>query len=366
MAHDVFISHSAKDKVTADAVCALLEAEGIRCWMAPRDILPGSDWGEAIIDAIEGCRIMVLIFSSHSNRSTQIKREIERAVHKEKIIIPFRIEDVAPAKSLEYFISTSHWLDAITAPLEAHIAYLHKTIQSLLADTGASVSMQGMTAPGPETHAPQHGDRLEKTVTLSLRFRMVSGAAILLLTALGLFFYLRQPERIQGISELPHGTAYENSGGLQNTNGEGLPAWSEMLDEARRLRYLGRTEEALAAYSRYADRFEAVYPSTRNYITAVQAFTLQKEIIGYQGGVYIYDILPEGTARKAGLDVGDIIVAYADHRTESTRSFVTAHSGVTPGTPVWIKFLRMDAAGHFLEKEATISHDVLGVKIMDF
>ncbi len=40
MAHDVFISHSAKDKATADAVCAVLEAEGIRCWIAPRDVLP--------------------------------------------------------------------------------------------------------------------------------------------------------------------------------------------------------------------------------------------------------------------------------------------------------------------------------------
>ena len=50
MAHDVFISYSTKDKPTADAACAALEAKGIRCWIAPRDILPGSDWGEAIID----------------------------------------------------------------------------------------------------------------------------------------------------------------------------------------------------------------------------------------------------------------------------------------------------------------------------
>ena len=375
MAHDVFISHSVKDKITADAVCAQLEAERIRCWIAPRDIVPGSDWGEAIIEAIEGCRIMVLIFSSHANRSTQIKREIERAVHKEKIIIPFRIEKVAPAKPLEYFISTSHWLDAFTSPLEAHIAYLHRTIQRLLADTGASVSRQRMTSSGSETHAPQHAAQLEKTNTLSLRFLMVPAVAVLLLTALLLFFYLRQPERVPGISEPPPGTAYENrslltassdSDALHNTNGIRPPTWSGILDEARRLRYLGRKEEALAAYSRYADRFEEVYPSTRNYITAVQAFTIQNEIIGYQGGVYIYDILPGGTARKAGLDVGDIIVAYADHRTVSTRSFVTAHSGVVPGKTARINFLRMDAAGHFVVKEVTIAHDVLGIKIMDF
>ncbi len=69
MAHDVFISYSNHDKPTADAICAALEANGIRCWIAPRDILPGSDWGEAIIDAIHACRAMLLIFSSSSNAS---------------------------------------------------------------------------------------------------------------------------------------------------------------------------------------------------------------------------------------------------------------------------------------------------------
>src|SRR5262245_10875317 len=103
MAHDVFISYSSKDKPVADAVCANLEANGIRCWIAPRDILPGQDWGESIIDAINQSRIMVLVFSSSANTSPQIKREVERSVSKGIPIIPFRIEDVPLSKSLEYF-----------------------------------------------------------------------------------------------------------------------------------------------------------------------------------------------------------------------------------------------------------------------
>ena len=133
MAHDVFISYSNKDKPTADAVCAALEANGIRCWIAPRDILPGSDWGEAIIDAIHGCRAMLLIFSSNSNASAQIKREVERSVNAGIPVVPFRIEDVMPSKTLEYFISTQHWLDALTPPLEQHLHYLVNTMRAILA-----------------------------------------------------------------------------------------------------------------------------------------------------------------------------------------------------------------------------------------
>ena len=103
--HDVFICYSARDKTVATAICAVLEAEGVRCWMAPRDIVPGADWGESIIDAINDARAMVLVFSSNANDAQQqIKREVERAVNKSMPVIPFRIENVMPTKSLEYFL----------------------------------------------------------------------------------------------------------------------------------------------------------------------------------------------------------------------------------------------------------------------
>lgn len=132
MAHDVFISHSSQDKTIADAVCAMLESRGIRCWIAPRDILPGTDWGESIIDGINESRLMVLVFTTNANKSSQITHEVERAVHKGIPIIPFRIEDITPSKSLEYFISTPHWLDALTPPLEQHLGRLAETVKLLI------------------------------------------------------------------------------------------------------------------------------------------------------------------------------------------------------------------------------------------
>jgi hypothetical protein len=134
MACDVFISHSVKDKRVADAVVARLEAESVRCWVAPRDVVPGADWGESIINAIESSRIMILIFSRNANSSPQIKREVERAVNKETYIIPFRVDDTAPTRSLEYFISSSQWMDAFPPPLEGHIDRLAKTVTAVLAN----------------------------------------------------------------------------------------------------------------------------------------------------------------------------------------------------------------------------------------
>ncbi|MEY2529601.1 MAG: hypothetical protein QOJ05_1691 [Verrucomicrobiota bacterium] len=151
MAHDVFVSHSAKDKAVSDALVAKLEEQGIRCWVAPRDVVPGADWGESIIDAIESSRIMVLIFSASANGSPQIKREIERAVDKGVYTIPFRIEDVQPTKALEYFISSAHWLDAFSEPLGQHIDSLAKTIKAIL---GASRSGSATEAAATQLEKP--------------------------------------------------------------------------------------------------------------------------------------------------------------------------------------------------------------------
>lgn len=132
MAHDVFISHSSKDKTIADAVCARLEGRGIRCWIAPRDVQPGLPYGEAIIDAIHTCKIMVLLLSSSANNSIHIAKEVERAVSHGATVIPLRIEAVMPAKSLDYFIGSVHWLDALTPPLESHLDNLAQTILKIL------------------------------------------------------------------------------------------------------------------------------------------------------------------------------------------------------------------------------------------
>ncbi|MBI1918588.1 MAG: toll/interleukin-1 receptor domain-containing protein [Planctomycetes bacterium] len=131
--HDVFISHSSEDKAVADAVCAKLESQGVRCWIAPRDILPGTNWGEAIVQAIGDSLVMVVVFSSHANISEPVVREVERAVNKKVIVLPFRVENVAPSGPLEFFLSSAHWLDALTPPLEGHLQHLAETVQVLLA-----------------------------------------------------------------------------------------------------------------------------------------------------------------------------------------------------------------------------------------
>lgn len=132
MDEQIFISYSAKDKSIAEAICEMFEGSGWRCWIAPRDILPSGDWSEAIIDAINQSRLMVLVYSHSASRSIQIKREVERAASKGVTIIPFRVEDVPVPKSLEYYLSTAYWLDAVSPDLQQHFEYLSEMVGQLM------------------------------------------------------------------------------------------------------------------------------------------------------------------------------------------------------------------------------------------
>jgi TIR domain len=140
MVQDIFVSYAMEDKPTADAAVARLESRGLRCWIAPRDITPGDDWYAAIPPAIQAAHIFVLVFSSHANASPQVKREVERAASRGLSIVPVRIENVMPSGNLEFFLSSPHWLEAVTPPLDERLDYLADTVSLLLSRAAARES----------------------------------------------------------------------------------------------------------------------------------------------------------------------------------------------------------------------------------
>ena len=130
MTHDIFISHSSHDRDVADAACAALEARGFACWIAPRDLLPGQDYGEGIAEAIAAGRLFLLIFSAETNDSMPARREVEQASGHGLPILAFRVADVTPIPALQFAIGES--LDALTPPVAPHLDYLGDRIAQML------------------------------------------------------------------------------------------------------------------------------------------------------------------------------------------------------------------------------------------
>ena len=112
MNHDVFISYSSRNKPTALALCHVLEEHRIKCWIAPRDIPPGADYGDVIDEAIVTCRLFVLVFSEPASLSQWVKGELNLAFSEKKIIIPYRIDETPLKGAMRLILNQTHWVDA--------------------------------------------------------------------------------------------------------------------------------------------------------------------------------------------------------------------------------------------------------------
>jgi len=132
MAREVFICHANKDRTVAEAICAKLEESGIRCWLAPRDVISGEDWDRAITRALDQSRIMVLIFSASSNESDYCINEVNIAFDNKEEIIPFFIDDTIPSGAMQLYLKRKQWLNAQKPPLEPHLIKLVNEVKGHL------------------------------------------------------------------------------------------------------------------------------------------------------------------------------------------------------------------------------------------
>jgi TolB-like protein/Tfp pilus assembly protein PilF len=137
LATRVFISYASRDAAIAHELCAALESAGLSCWIAPRDVRAGENYAAAIVQAIGSCRMLVLILSKNSIDSPHVLREVERASSKRRPVLSIRIDTTDLPPEFEYFVSSSHWLDASGGPVKRIIPALIEAVNGR-ADSNSS------------------------------------------------------------------------------------------------------------------------------------------------------------------------------------------------------------------------------------
>ena len=111
MSAPIFISYSSKDRDMAETICRALEARGHTCWISCRDVYPGQNFQEAIVQALRSAQVMLLVFTSNANNSDEIKKELVLAGRHRVTVVPIRVEDVVPNDAFAYEFATRQWID---------------------------------------------------------------------------------------------------------------------------------------------------------------------------------------------------------------------------------------------------------------
>jgi TolB-like protein/Tfp pilus assembly protein PilF len=144
---DVFITYATADLAAAHAVCEALEHARLTCWMAPRDVMPGDFYGNAIVHAIDSSKVSVLVLSAHATDSPHVLIEVERAISKRHAVIALRLDEAERPAAFEYFLNASQWLDATHNNLQVVLPRLVESVSTLLS--------RG-SGPHPETASSHH------------------------------------------------------------------------------------------------------------------------------------------------------------------------------------------------------------------
>jgi hypothetical protein len=129
----IFISYSSPDVDKANLIREAIEAAGVTCWIAPRDLEAGNQWGGSIVQAIQACEAVVVVFSEAANRSPQVAREMELSVSNRKQLIPIRVANDMPTDDMQYFLGVSHWFNAFAKPLAAYLPEIVASVKNVLA-----------------------------------------------------------------------------------------------------------------------------------------------------------------------------------------------------------------------------------------
>jgi hypothetical protein len=111
MSASLFISHATQDAKVAARLCEAMEARGFSCWIASRDIAPGENFQVAIVRAIRAAKIMLLVFTGAANGSDEVAKELALASQNKMIVVPLRVENIAPSETFAYEFATRQWID---------------------------------------------------------------------------------------------------------------------------------------------------------------------------------------------------------------------------------------------------------------
>jgi hypothetical protein len=127
----IFICFSSKDEAIARDVVEFLEAAGLRCWISLRDVPPGHNYQETIVQALEASRGIVFLFSESSSKSGEIKKELSIGGSINTPVFPLRLAPITPTGALRYELATRQWID-IFPDQERALGKLVDTIDRVL------------------------------------------------------------------------------------------------------------------------------------------------------------------------------------------------------------------------------------------
>src|SRR5262245_8511780 len=155
---EAFISYSSRDREQVLEIAGRLEAAGVNLWLDRHKIEGGANYGAEIVQAIKGCKVLMLMCSDASLRSRNVKQEIQLAWKYQRPYLPLLLEPVGFDEQIEYWLEGSQWIEILRSPAEQWLPPVLRALER------AGVAHHGANLVGSEAAQSVQPIRLDESL----------------------------------------------------------------------------------------------------------------------------------------------------------------------------------------------------------
>ena len=137
MSAEVFVSYSSQDHAQVSKIIQRLRKAGVSVWMDEGGIDAATLWSEAIVEAINDCKVLIMMVSKHSTDSANVVKEVMLASESSKTILPVYLEPADIPTRLKYQLTGIQHSEAYSL-----------TPDELLDELLRGLAKNGVTVPG--------------------------------------------------------------------------------------------------------------------------------------------------------------------------------------------------------------------------
>ena len=189
MSAEVFISYASEDRERILDLVERLRGAGVSVWIDQMGIEGATMWSQEIVEAIDGCKVLILAISQRSTESENVVKELALASERRKKILPVCLDSSGIPKSMEYQLAGIQRVEYVKGEEDQGILAMIRSLGKLGVIVSDEASEQAAKAPGIISPGPSH-QRGFNTIKREIVpwLKITTGLTGLVLLVIGIFF----------------------------------------------------------------------------------------------------------------------------------------------------------------------------------
>ncbi|MDP7051921.1 MAG: TIR domain-containing protein [Verrucomicrobiota bacterium] len=153
---EVFISYASEDRLRILNLVERLRRAGVSVWIDQMGIEGATMWSQEIVEAIDGCKVLILAISQRSTESENVVKELALASERRKKILPVCLDSSGIPKSMEYQLAGIQRVEYVEGEEEQGLLAMIRSLGKLGVTVSDEASEEAAKAPGFVSHGPSH------------------------------------------------------------------------------------------------------------------------------------------------------------------------------------------------------------------